>query len=153
MPKAERSRELTREEACAVLQVAPSADETLITQAYWHLARKYRARAAQDPEARRRLDELHEAYRVLFPGREGPPDEAPTGEDESPVAEELLAWLRRLVSQTAARWQGRVPEVAVLTAAVVILTLLALAAGASALWTLLTAAVALLTIVAPWRRA
>lgn len=146
---------MTKEEACRILQVAPAADAEIITQAYWHLARKYRAKAARDRRARLRLDELNQAYSVLHPASKGapPPEEAPiSAPNQAPLAEEFIAWLRRVIEQTRARWQGRVPEIAVLTATTAVLAFLALSAGASALWALLALAVALIAIWAPWRR-
>ena len=126
-PQPKQKNGLTKTEACKLLQIAPAADEELITQAYWHQARKVRAYARTDPDARRRLDELNRAYRVLNPGR----SEAPL-ESETP---------------------GRATEVAVLSATTALLTFLALGAGADPLWTVLAAGAAGLTIWAPWRRA
>lgn len=160
---------MSRAEACKVLQVSPSADAEIITQAYWYLARKYWADAQRDRKARRQLDELNRAYVALNPAAEapamteGPPataGEPPTMPNEPPVtasepllAEEVFAWLRTVLRRTAARWQGRVPEITALSAAVAVLTFLALSAGASALVTVATAVVALLAVLAPWRRA
>lgn len=145
---------LTKADACKILQVAPTADRELITQAYWHLARKYRVDMARDPEAQQRLDELNRAYLALNPGQsEAPlPQKMPLALEEPDLAAEVITWLRRLIDETAARWPGRGPEVAVLAATTTLLAFLALSAGATALWTLLAAGVAALTIWAPWRR-
>ena len=145
---------MTKAEACRILQVASTADTEIVTQAYWHLARKYRAKAGRDRRARQRLDDLNEAYRVLHPASDGAPapEEAlRAAPDEPPLAEEFSAWLGRLIVQTNARWQGRMPEVAVLAASMAVLAFLALSAGASALGTVLVLAVAVLAIWSPWR--
>lgn len=146
---------LTKAEACKVLQVAPTADEELIMQAYWHQARKFRATARVDPESRLRLDELNRAYLVLNPARGEAPlsGEIPPVPQKSSLVDDFAAWLRRLFEEIAARWPGRTTEVAALGGATSVLTYLALAAGASPLATLLAAGVAALAIWAPWRKA
>jgi hypothetical protein len=152
-PKEEETG-LTKEEACQILQVASTADRELITQAYWHLARKYRSEMARDPEAQQRLDELNEAYLILNPGQtEAPlPKEPPPFREESDLASDAVAWFRELIDDIAGRWPGHAPEIAVLAATTAILTLLAISSGASAIWTFLAAGVAAVTIWAPWRR-
>ena len=152
--KSENSHGLTKAEACKALQVAPTADEELITQAYWHQARKVRALAARDPEARRELDKLNRAFLVLNPARTEAPltDEAPPAPHTTPFAEEVVASLRRLVEQTRARWPNHVPEITTLMVTTAILTYLALSAGAQPVWTLIVAGAATLAIWAPWRR-
>lgn len=149
--EAEVMHHLTVEEACKALQVAPSADEELIAQAYWHHAGKLRVMAAHDPEARARLDELNRAFLVLNPAR----TEAPLTKEAPPEEPrfDFVAWLGRLIEQTRARWPGHVEEVAMLSVTTALLTFLALSAGASPLWTLITAGIAALAIWAPWRRA
>ena len=155
---------MTKEEAYNVLQVASTADGELIIQAYWHLARKFQAEAGNDRSARRRLDELNRAYLALSPKAEANvPPEAPEAPGlprppqrpttaEPALAAALAAWIGRLVRQTGTRWPGRAPEVAIITITLVVLGLLALSSGANATWTLVTLAVAAVTIVAPWRR-
>lgn len=152
--KTEAEHGLTRAEACKILQVAPTADQELITQAYWHHATKLRVHAPRDPEARRRLDELNRAYLVLNPAQGEAPlsKEVPPTREEPNLAEEFMARLRRLIEQTRARWPGHVGEVTTLSVTTAVLTFLALSAGASPLWTLLAAGVAAVTIWAPWRR-
>jgi hypothetical protein len=152
---AQPAERLTKAEACKILQVAPAADEELMTKAYWHLARKYRAYAHNDPEARAQLDQLNKAYVVLNPGK----TEAPLAREMQPPPveppgffEQLYQSLSQLVEHTRARWPEHVAEVSILTATTAVLTYLALSSGASALWTLLFAAIAGLAIWAPWRR-
>ncbi len=152
--KPEAERPLTKAEACKLLQVAPTADEELVTKAYWHLARKYRAFARHDPEARQHLDELNRAYVVLSPAQ----DEAPLSNEMPPILaerhwiEDFFHGVRRFIDETAARWPGRTAEMAVLAVTTAVLGYLALSSGASALWSLLALGVAGLTIWAPWRR-
>ena len=154
MKESEGERGLTKEEACGILQVAPTADAELITQAYWHLARRYRGDMARDPQARHRLDELNRAYLVLNPSQREAPlaKETPPAPAPPPWATDFFAWLRQVIEEVAGRWPERTAEVAVLAATTGLLTFLALSAGASALWTLLAAGVAALAIWAPWRR-
>ncbi len=151
--KAETAHGLSKAEACKALQVAPTADEELITQAYWHQARKVRLLAARDPEARAELDRLNRAFLVLNPARTEAPltDEAPPP-TTGPFANEVVASVRRLVDQTKARWPNHVPEVTTLVATTAILTYLALSAGAEPIWTLIVAGAAAVAIWAPWRR-
>ncbi len=141
-----------RADACRVLHVAPTADAEIITQAYWYLARKYRATAGTDTKSRKRLDDLNEAYRVLQPGTDGAPlEQSPPVEPHGPsVVDEVGAWLQHVIGQTKERWQGRVPEIGVLTATTTLLAFLAFSAGASGILTLATATVAIVTIWAPW---
>ena len=47
-----------------ILGLTPTADGTMVDQAYWHLARKYQGLAATNPRAQYLLDELNEAYGV-----------------------------------------------------------------------------------------
>ncbi|MCH8025675.1 MAG: hypothetical protein IH866_02665 [Chloroflexi bacterium] len=153
--KREVQHGLTKAEACKALQVAPTADDELILQAYWHQARKVRVLAARDPEARAQLDELNRAYLVLNPARTEAPlsDEAPPLTDGTTrLGEEVIASLRRIVDETRSRWPQHVREVTTLMVTTAILTYLALSAGADPIWTTLVAAVAAITIWAPWRR-
>ena len=151
--KAETAHGLSKAEACKALQVAPTADEELITQAYWHQARKVRLLAARDPDARAELDKLNRAFLVLNPARTEAPltDEAPPPA-AGPFATEVVSSIRHLVDQTKARWPNHVPEVTTLVATTAILTYLALSAGAEPIWTLIVAGAAAIAIWAPWRR-
>ncbi len=152
--KAESTHGLSKAEACKALQVAPTADEELITKAYWHQARKVRALAARDPEARAELDKLNRAFLVLNPARTEAPltGEAPPPTGAGPLTNEVVASVRRLVDQTKARWPNHVPEVTTLVVTTAILTYLALSAGADPIWTIIVAGAATIAIWAPWRR-
>ncbi len=151
--KAESIHGLSKAEACKALQVAPTADEELITQAYWHQARKVRVLAAKDPEARAELDKLNRAFLVLNPARtEAPLDgEVPQRSKASPLANEAVASLRGIVDQIKARWPNHIPEVTTLVITTTLLTYIALSAGAPPVWTLIVAGAAALAIWAPWR--
>lgn len=153
-PKTPRQRSAKRNEACRLLQVAPTADDELITQAYWHLARKCWSNARHDPSARLKLEELNKAYLVLNPDKSEAPlsRELPPLAEDSPFAQELGRWVGVVVDQTKARWPGRGAELVALAVTITALVFLALTAGASAPWTLVAAGVAALTIWAPWRR-
>ncbi len=50
---------------CLILQVHPEADAAMVDAAYWHLAKRYNAATAYDPQAKAKLEELNEAYIVL----------------------------------------------------------------------------------------
>ena len=154
MASKEEASGLTKDEAYQILQVASTADRELITQAYWHLARKYRSEMARDPQAQQHLDELNQAYLTLNPGQtEAPlPQEPPQFREERDLAYDAVAWFRELIDDIAGRWPGHAPEIAVLAATTAVLTLLAISSGASAIWTFLAAGVAAVTIWAPWRR-
>jgi curved DNA-binding protein CbpA len=149
---------MKRSEAYQVLNVEPPADRQQVEEAYWELAHEYRDRAEHEQEARQRLLELNEAYFTLT-SRERltqmqvvqaqlPPE--PDG--WSQAWEGLAAFIGHLLRSTAARWPGRVIEIAALATCLFALTGIALWSGASPLWTLVILAVALLVIRAPWRR-
>ena len=48
-----------------VLHLHPSADHTMIVQAYWHLARKYKTAMDQDAFAEHAIEELNRSFAVL----------------------------------------------------------------------------------------
>jgi hypothetical protein len=155
-------RKMTKTEACKALQVAPAADEDIITQAYWHLTRKYKADAKRSPEARERLERLDEAFAMLCPAGaaaanvQPPPPPPPPEEGPAPepvMGDEMMGWLRQLTQQIGERWPGRGTEIAALAASVGLLTVLALNSGANTILTLLALGVSLVVIVAPWRKA
>jgi hypothetical protein len=71
---------------------------------------------------------------------------------EPPLLTELVAWVREIVRQTKARWRGRVPEIAILTATTTVLGYQALSSSGGGLITVLTLGAAGLAIWAPWRQ-
>jgi hypothetical protein len=155
-------RKMTKAEACKALHVASMADEDIVTQAYWHLTRKYKADAKRNPEARERLADLNEAFALLLPaaaaaekvnGSPPPPVVLVQPEPEPANGDEMMGWLRQLPRQIAERWPGRGTEIAALTASVGLLAVLAYTSGASQVLTLLGLGVALVVIIAPWRKA
>jgi hypothetical protein len=152
--ESEPVRSYTKAEACKILQVAPTADEELITTAYWHLARKERIVAHHDPGARHRLDNLNRAYRALNPAGGDPPlgPELRAVPEEAAFSDRFFTGLRRTIEETIARWPGRTAEMAMLAVVTVILGYLALTSGASPMWTVLAAGCGALAIWAPWRR-
>ena len=152
---AERLHGVTKVEAYRLLQVGPNAEEALIAKAYWHLATKLRIHATRDPEARHQLDQLNRAYLVLNPTKTEAPltKEVPAPDKEAPsFIDAFVAWVRRVVEQTVARWPDRAPELAILTSTTLWLGYLGLSAGANSAWIILALAVALVTIWSPWRR-
>ncbi len=151
--KTESAHGLSKAEACKALQVAPTADEELITQAYWHQARKVRVLAAKDPEARAELDKLNRAFLVLNPARTEAPltGEIPQRSKSSPLITEFVTSVRRTIDQIKARWPNHVPEVTTLVITTTLLTYIALSAGAPPVWTLIVAGAAAIAIWAPWR--
>jgi hypothetical protein len=149
-----RQRSARRNEACRVLQVAPTADDELINQAYWHLARRYWANARHDPEARIKLEELNKAYLVLNPEKTEAPlaNGLPPLEEKSDLSKEVSRIAGSVIDEVKLRWPGRGAELIALGFTITMLVFLALTAGASAPWTLVAAGVAAITIWAPWRR-
>lgn len=146
---------MTKAEAYKLLQVAPNAEEALVTKAYWHLATKLRIHATRYPEARNQLDQLNRAYLVLNPAQTEAPlsKEVPApGKEASSFIDDFVAWVRRVVEQTVARWPDRAPELAILTSTTLWLGYLGLSAGANSAWITLALAAALVTIWSPWRR-
>lgn len=72
--------------------------------------------------------------------------------EESPLAEDIGRWCRRLVASVAARWRGHESEIAILATTTLILAIAAAFAGADLLFTFMVAAAAGVTILSPWRR-
>lgn len=153
-PKTPRQRSAKRNDACRLLQLAPTADDELVSQAYWHLARKHWANARYDPEARLQLEELNKAYLVLNPDKTEAPfaNGLPPLHEKAEFTEEIGRWASTVIEQVKLRWPGRGAELLALTITIAALVFLALTAGASAPWTLVAAGGAALTIWAPWRR-
>lgn len=65
----------------------------------------------------------------------------------------LLDKARDLRATTSARWRGHEPEIAILAATTLILTVVAIVAGADLLFTLLAAGTAAVIVWSPWRDA
>jgi hypothetical protein len=71
---------------------------------------------------------------------------------ESPLAEEIGRFCKRLIASVAARWRGHESEIAILSATTFILAVAAVFAGADLLFTFMVASAAGVTIWSPWRR-
>jgi curved DNA-binding protein CbpA len=131
-----------------VLKIHPSADHEMVAQAYWHLARKYNAASAHDLGAKRRLEELNEAFAVL-----GSPDQRADynrSRAEGPAAKTEAAAKRRVTIEVSfwrlPAWQGTIAATAALA-----LATLALVAGAPLVITLVFAAIAIAAALLPVR--
>lgn len=131
-----------------VLKIHPSADHEMVAQAYWHLARKYNAASAYDLGAKKRLEELNEAFAVL-----GSPDQRADynrSRAERPAAETEAAAKRRVTIEVSfwrlPAWQGTIAATAALA-----LATLALVADAPLVITLVFAAIAIAAALLPAR--
>jgi curved DNA-binding protein CbpA len=131
-----------------VLKIHPSADHEMVAQAYWHLARKYNTASAYDLGAKKRLEELNEAFAVI-----GSPDQRADynrSRAEMPAAETGAAAKRRVTIEVSfwrlPAWQGTIAATATLA-----LAALALVAGAPLVITLVFAAIATAAALLPAR--
>jgi hypothetical protein len=146
---------MERAEAFRALRLDPSADGSMVTNAYWGLVRKAQGRVSREPEARAEIERLNEAYQLLAPDArkraEVPAEPAPIGSGIPPL-DWFADWVTLEAQRTRVRWQGRNPEVAILGGASIVLMLLALGAGASIAATFIVIAIILAAVWAPWRR-
>jgi curved DNA-binding protein CbpA len=127
-----------------VLQLHPKADHEIVAQAYWRLARKYNLAGAFDASATKKLEELNEAFTVLgSPDRRADYDRsraqrtATARGGQKRVTIEVSFW--RLPA-----WQGTIAAIGTLALAVI-----ALVEGASAVITLILAAIAISAALLP----
>jgi curved DNA-binding protein CbpA len=131
-----------------VLKIHPSADHEMVAQAYWHLARKYNAASAYDLGAKRRLEELNEAFAVI--GSADQRADYNRSRAEMPAAETEAAAKRRVTIEVSfwrlPAWQGTIAATAALA-----LAALALVAGAPLVITLVFAAIAIAAALLPAR--
>lgn len=129
-----------------VLKIHPSADHEMVAQAYWHLARKYNAASAYDLGAKRRLEELNEAFAVI--GSADQRADYNRSRAEMPAAETEAAAKRRVTIEVSfwrlPAWQGTIAATAALA-----LATLALVAGAPLVITLVFAAIAIAAALLP----
>jgi hypothetical protein len=121
-----------------VLGLHASADHAMVVQAYWHLARKYKAAMDEDGASEQALDELNRSFEVLAsPERRQAYDharmqETDAFEDDAPthrVSIEVAYWY-------LPAWQAMVAATAALALAAT-----ALVAGAQPVLTVLLASV------------
>ena len=130
-----------------VLKIHPSADHEMVAQAYWHLARKYNAASAYDLGAKRRLEELNEAFAVI--GSADQRADYNRSRAERPAVETEAAKRRVTIEVSFWRlpaWQGTIAATAALA-----LAALALVAGAPLVITTVFAAIAITAALLPVR--
>ena len=130
-----------------VLKIHPSADHEMVAQAYWHLARKYNAASAYDLGAKRRLEELNEAFAVI--GSADQRADYNRSRAERPAVETEAAKRRVTIEVSFWRlpaWQGTIAATAALA-----LAALALVADAPLVITLVFAAIAIAAALLPAR--
>jgi len=158
---------MNRDDALKTLRLDAEHDAHAIEQSYWSLVRRAQS---QDDEHKSQLeiDRLNAAYALLAPAPEPQlvtatraPARAATGAASARTAppqtdgvpEAILAWFAAEAHRVSLRWRGRVAEAGALFAAVVVLAILALAAGAPFGIVLMCAAIAAAIVWAPWRSA
>ena len=160
-----------------VLRVHPTADASMIREAYWHLARRYQADIGVEADAARQLDELNEAYSVLgTPSLRESYDESMQalrtdegvetlarpetarsdgGEPKPDARKPPTAKKEETPKEEGApgviRWEMPTLQAVVATVGLVILGALALWYGAPVLVTVILAGVALFCTLFPWR--
>lgn len=142
-------------QAYKTLRLDQSADGSMVENAYWTLVRQAQTRAARDPDAHRDIDLLNEAYSSLRPITEGRPmvsGRSEAGGSGIALLDWLADWCADQALKTRIRWSSRNPEIALIGGAVVVLMLLALGAGASAMSVFLVVGVVCVAIWSPWRR-
>jgi hypothetical protein len=147
---------MERTQAFKTLRLDQSADGQMVENAYWTLVRQAQHRATRDPDAHRDIDALNEAYQVLTPDARGKPMISSRGDTQGTgiaILDWFADWCADQALRTRERWAGRNPEIALIGGAVVVLMLLALGAGASALNVFATVGIVCAAIWAPWRRA
>jgi hypothetical protein len=164
---------MNRAEALKVLRLDRDGDGKAVEQSYWSLVRRAQSRG-DDPRAQREIERLNEAYAILAPAaeplsatsaRKTPRPASPATANGGPartvappppalfLADELLAWFGREAARVRARWSHRNPEIALIGGAGVVLTVLALAAGAPVAPVLISVATIAAALWSPWRRA
>ena len=130
-----------------VLKIHPSADHEMVAQAYWHLARKYNAASAYDLGAKKRLEELNEAFAVI--GSADQRADYNRSRAERPAVETEAAKRRVTIEVSFWRlpaWQGTIAATAALA-----LATLALMAGAPLVITMVFGAIAIAAALLPVR--
>lgn len=123
-----------------VLQLHPTADHAMIVRAYWHLARKYKAAMDQDGSVEHAIEELNRSFDVLgAPESRAAYDSARAAELAAPQPPEPT----RRISIEVSFWHLPPWQAVLAATATVVLTIIALAAGAQPLVTFVLAAVAI----------
>lgn len=151
----DQGESMERAQAFKTLRLDQSADGQMVESAYWTLVRQAQHRAARDPEAHADIDALNDAYQTLTPDGRGKPL-AKTRQEAAGTGIAFLDWFADWCAdqalRTRMRWAHRNPEIAIIGGAVIVLMLLALSAGASALNVFLVVGIVAVAIWAPWRR-
>ena len=156
---------MNRTEALKLLRLKGEGDGRAIEQSYWSLVRRAQSRA-EDPRSQKEIERLNEAYALLSPAAEPQAVTAsraiarPSRPSANPVPaapgfffpDEVLAWFGREAARVRQRWAGRNAEIALIAGAALVTTVAALAAGASMLLVLVSTAVIVVGVWAPWRR-
>ncbi len=158
---------MNRAEALKVLRLDREGDGKAVEQSYWSLVRRAQSRGA-DPRAQSEIERLNAAYAILAPAAEPQAatsrrkSAAPAGSavrTATPRApafffpDEILAWSGREAARVRARWHNRNPEVALISGAGLVLTVLALAAGAPIAPVLICVTIILAALWSPRRGA
>ncbi|HLB23762.1 MAG TPA: hypothetical protein VJP07_06685 [Dehalococcoidia bacterium] len=161
-----------------VLRLHREGDGKAVEQSYWSLVRRAQSRG-EDPRAQHEIERLNEAYAVLAPAAEpltatsrrkaAParatgPAPARTTVPPAPAMffpDEVIASFGREAARVRARWRSRRqvqnlvvcdnPELALICGAGLVLTVLALAAGAPLAPVLICGAVIAAALWSPWR--
>jgi len=149
---------MDRAQAFKTLRLDQSADGHMVESAYWTLVRQAQGRATRDPDAERDIDALNAAYQTLTPESRhraapaAPRIEAGAAGTGIGILDWFADWCADQALRTRMRWSGRNPEIAIIGGAVIVLMLLALSAGASALNVFGVVLLICVAIWAPWRR-
>jgi hypothetical protein len=142
-------------EAFRTLRLDPSADGSMVQQAYWMLVRQAQDRGSRDLDARIEIDRLNEAYATLRPGDKQykpPPPRATDAGTGTEFIDRAVDWLSQEAMRTRVRWADRNLEIAIIGGAGLFLAIVALAAGTSFWLVLLSVGLIFGAIWAPWRR-
>jgi hypothetical protein len=146
---------MERAQAFKTLRHDQSADGQMVETAYWTLVRQAQSRATRDTDATLDIDALNDAYATLTPDARGKPMQrtAPQAAGTGVAILDWFAdWCADQALRTRMRWANRNPEIALIGGATIVLMLLALGAGASALSVFMVVGVVIAAIWAPWRR-
>jgi curved DNA-binding protein CbpA len=126
-----------------VLQLHPSADHAMVAQAYWYLARKYKAAADRNACTERALVELNQSFDVLgSPESRAEYDRRRGQMRNGTLSTTAESGATKRVSIEVSFWCLPAWQGVLAATAAIALAVIALAAGAEPVVTLLIAAVA-----------
>jgi hypothetical protein len=146
---------MERAQAFKTLRLDQSADGQMVETAYWTLVRQAQSRAARDTDAGLDIEALNDAYATLTPDARGKPMAHPAQQAAGTgiaILDWFADWCADQALRTRMRWAHRNPEIALIGGATIVLMLLALGAGASALSVFMVVGVIIAAIWSPWRR-